>query len=115
MLTIKRYFSFNLFLINFFVFYFSERTECDRVSHSPAICFQFKIDSDFEASDVSTAELWIYKNSNKNDLNYNQSFVVSELHLSDNNDTLPNVEPIAIQPIGTEGKNSFKIILICNG
>ncbi|XP_037925991.1 growth/differentiation factor 8 [Hermetia illucens] len=85
-----------------FIFLEQERTECDRVSHSPAICFQFKIDSDFEASDVSTAELWIYKNSNKNDLNYNQSFVVSELHLSDNNDTLPNVEPIAIQPIGTE-------------
>lgn len=58
--------------------------------------------SDLHASDVSTAELWFYKEKDLLD-SHNQTFVVSEVAHWDTNRSFQKTKAIAIQVTNLQG------------
>ena len=97
--------------IDVLVFWFIEKTVCRKLSSQPSMCFSFKIDdADADGYDVSTAVLWLFKNTPKNLLQRNdtlltqQTIVVSEVQQQLDSKYLPVIKTIAIQSVDVQGK-----------
>lgn len=98
---------------------FTEKTECRKLSSQPSMCFSFKIDdADADGYDVSTAVLWLFKNTPKKLLQRNdtlltqQTIVVSEVQQQLDSKYIPVIKTIAIQSVDVQGKNyamNFKL------
>ncbi|TMW52330.1 hypothetical protein DOY81_002587 [Sarcophaga bullata] len=92
-----------------FIFLEVEKTECRKLSSQPSMCFSFKIDdADADGYDVSTAVLWLFKNTPKNLLQRNdtlltqQTIVVSEVQQQLDSKYLPVIKTIAIQSVDVQ-------------
>ncbi|KAB0800954.1 hypothetical protein PPYR_05308 [Photinus pyralis] len=85
------------------VFPYEEQARCMKKVRHPSVCLPFQLPSDIHAIDLSTAELWIYKEPDELDGN-GQTFVVTEVAHWDTKKSFQKTTPIAIHHTNlTEG------------
>lgn len=79
-----------------------DEARCIRKIRHPSACVPFQLPTDLHPSDVSTAELWFYKEPDLLDA-HNQTFVISEVAHWDTNRSFQKTKPIAIQETNLKG------------
>ncbi|XP_018322728.1 inhibin beta A chain [Agrilus planipennis] len=85
------------------VFPYEDEAKCVRKVQYPSACLPFVLPKDVHASEVSTAELWVYKKADSEDI-HNQTFIVSEIAHWDAKKSFQKTTPIYInQTTVTEG------------
>lgn len=77
--------------------------QCKKLNEeSPSVCFLFDIPGDMDATEVETAQLWIYEKPNQGD-EMNQTFIISDIEYWDKDQKFPKTHPLAIKDTAIEG------------
>lgn len=72
----------------------------------PSACLPFHLPPDVHASDISTAELWFYKEQDEEDA-HNQTFIITEVAHWDTKKSFQKTTPIAIVQTNKTGTPSL--------
>ncbi|KAF2882318.1 hypothetical protein ILUMI_23883 [Ignelater luminosus] len=85
------------------IFPYEDQARCMKKVRYPSACLPFQLPSDIHASDISTAELWFYKQPDSEDC-HNQTFLINEVAHWDTKKSFQKTTPIAIHQTNlTEG------------
>ncbi|GLV43047.1 dawdle [Carabus blaptoides fortunei] len=78
------------------IFPHEDKIKCPRKKRNPSACLPFQIPADLHPSDVSMAELWVYKKLDILD-SHNQTFLISEVAHWDSKRSFQKTKPIAMK------------------
>ncbi|XP_069693050.1 growth/differentiation factor 8 [Periplaneta americana] len=73
---------------------------CSPAAMNHSACFGFKLPAELQAEDVTSVELWLYKEEDLGDNYYNQSFVVSEVVHGNSNHSIHKTKQLASYETG---------------